>query len=80
LTFSIYIGSAIYTAGEAGISEQFHVSETVATLGLTLFVFGYGIGPMFLAPFAEAPPIGRTPVYVITLAIFVFLNFGIAYA
>ena len=44
LTFAIYIGSAIYTAGEAGVAQQFGVSSTVATLGLTLFVFGYGIG------------------------------------
>ncbi|KAF2436712.1 MFS general substrate transporter [Tothia fuscella] len=76
LTFSIYIGSAIYTAGSQGVAEQFQVSATVATLGLTLFVLGYGIGPMFLFPFAEAPPIGRMPLYVITLAISLFFNFG----
>jgi DHA1 family multidrug resistance protein-like MFS transporter len=32
------MGSSIYTSGEMGVMEQFHVSETVATLGLTLFV------------------------------------------
>ncbi|KXS94795.1 hypothetical protein AC578_4045 [Pseudocercospora eumusae] len=80
LTFSIYIGSAIYATGVIGISEQFHVSHTVAVLGLSLFVFGYGLGPMVLAPFAEAPPIGRMPVYIITHLIFLFLNFGVVYA
>ncbi|KAK4504597.1 hypothetical protein PRZ48_005513 [Zasmidium cellare] len=80
LTFSIYIGSAIYTSGVQGVEEQFHVSSVVATLGLSLFVFGYGLGPMILAPFAEAPPIGRMPVYVITHLIFIFLNFGVVYA
>lgn len=80
LTFSIYIGSAIYTVGVEGVEEQFHVSSVVATLGLSLFVFGYGLGPMILAPFAEAPPIGRMPVYVITRNIFIFLNFGVIYA
>jgi hypothetical protein len=40
LTFSIYVGSAIYTSGAIGIEEKFHVSSTVVTLGLSLFVFG----------------------------------------
>ncbi|THY16582.1 MFS general substrate transporter [Aureobasidium pullulans] len=80
LTVNIYIGSAIYTGGEQGVMEKFHVSQTVATLGLTLFVLGYAIGPMFLAPLAEAPPIGRKPVYLVTLFIFVVLNFPVIYA
>lgn len=46
LTTSVYIGSAIYTAGLGGVVEQFHVSETAALLGLSLFVAGYGLGPM----------------------------------
>jgi DHA1 family multidrug resistance protein-like MFS transporter len=44
LTFTIYVGSAIYTAGIPYISADFHVSEVAATLGLTLFVAGYGLG------------------------------------
>lgn len=35
---------------------------------------------MFLAPLAEAPPIGRKPVYLITLLIFVLFNFAVVYA
>jgi hypothetical protein len=30
------------------IMEEFGISKVVATLGLSLFVFGLGIGPMFL--------------------------------
>lgn len=37
-------------------------------------------GPMFLAPLAEAPPIGRKPVYLVTLFIFVVLKFPVIYA
>lgn len=36
LTFSIYIGSAIYTAGVMDVERTFHVSQVAATLGLTL--------------------------------------------
>lgn len=46
LTTSVYIGSAIYTAGIPGIQQQFQVSEVKALLGLTLFVLGYALGPM----------------------------------
>lgn len=80
LTFTIYIGSAIYSAGELGVEQTFHVSSVVATLGLTMFVLGYGTGPMFIAPLAEAPAIGRSPVYILSVFSFVFLNFGVVYA
>jgi MFS transporter, DHA1 family, multidrug resistance protein len=44
LTFTIYVGSAIYTAGIPYITEEFHVSTVAATVGLTVFVAGYGLG------------------------------------
>lgn len=46
LTTAIYLSAAIYMAGIAGVEEQFNVSGVKATLGLTLFVAGYGLGPM----------------------------------
>ena len=54
LTFSVYIGSAIYSAGVTNVVEVFHVSEVAALLGLTLFVLGYAIGPMVWAPMSES--------------------------
>ena len=47
LTFSVYFGSAVYTAGTTGVAEQFHVSSVTATLGLTLFLLGCGVGGLF---------------------------------
>lgn len=38
LTFSVYIGSAIYTAGILDVVRVFNVSQVAATLGLCLFV------------------------------------------
>ena len=46
LTFSVYIGSAIYTASIPGVVKDFGVSNLVATLGLSLYVAAYGVGPM----------------------------------
>ncbi|GLB34695.1 putative benomyl methotrexate resistance protein [Lyophyllum shimeji] len=75
LTFTMYIGSAIYTPSIPGLMQEFNVSLTHATLGLTLFVMGYAIGPMFLAPFQELPAFGRNTIYISTL--FLFLIFQI---
>lgn len=40
LTFSVYIGSAIYTPSIPGLMTDFNVSQTTATLGLSLYVLG----------------------------------------
>lgn len=80
LTFSVYIGSAIYSAGILDVSETFGVSRVAATLGLTLFVLGYGVGPMLWSPLSEVPQIGRGPIYIGTLALFVVLQIPTALA
>ncbi|KAJ7231720.1 putative caffeine resistance protein [Mycena haematopus] len=74
LTFSVYIGSAIYTPSIPGLMQEFQVSLTMATLGLSLYVLGYGIGPMFLTPLQELPLLGRNPGYIATLFLFAVLQ------
>ena len=78
LTTSVYIGSSIFTAGIEDFMKEFQVSQVVATLGLTLFVAGYGLGPMIWAPMSEIPAIGRNPVYIGTLVFFVVFQLGVA--
>ncbi|KAJ7136110.1 major facilitator superfamily domain-containing protein [Mycena epipterygia] len=80
LTFSIYIGSAIYTSSIPGLMAEFNVSLTMATLGLSLYVLAYGIGPMFLSPLQELPILGRNPVYMATLFLFVVFQIPIVTA
>ncbi|PBL01691.1 MFS general substrate transporter [Armillaria gallica] len=80
LTFSVYIGSAIYTPSIPGLMTDFNVSQTTATLGLSLYVLAYGIGPMFLAPLQELPGIGRNPVYMVTLFLFVVFQIPVTVA
>lgn len=74
LTTSVYMGSAIYTPGIDDIMERFKVGQVVATLPLTLFVFGYGIGPMIFSPMSENAIFGRAAIYVSTLFIFFILQ------
>ncbi|GAA5899882.1 hypothetical protein JCM8208_005531 [Rhodotorula glutinis] len=45
LTFSVYVGSAIYTSSIPGIMEEFGIGQVGATAGLTLFVAAYGMAP-----------------------------------
>ncbi|KAL1389009.1 benomyl/methotrexate resistance protein [Phyllosticta capitalensis] len=44
------------------IEKKFHSSREVATLGLSLFVAGLGVGPMILSPLSEF--YGRRAVYL----------------
>lgn len=76
----MYIASAVYTPSIPGIMEEFNVSLTHATLGLTLYVMAYGIGPMFLTPFQEIPACGRNVIYISTLFIFIIFQIPIVTA
>ena len=74
LTTSVYSASAIYTPGESQIMKSLNVSQTVAILPLTLFVIGYGLGTIAFSPMSETARLGRAPIYIITLLIFVVLQ------
>lgn len=65
--FCVAFNSAVITADTAGVAETFDVSEEVALLPITLFVVGFGIGPLVFAPISEW--VGRKIVYVSTLTI-----------
>lgn len=41
---------------------------------VTLFVLAYGMGPMILAPIQEVAFVGRNPVYIIGLGLFVIFQ------
>ena len=54
--------SSLYTTTYDQMDAEFGNSRIVATLGLSLFVFGLGLSPMVLAPLSEF--YGRRPIYV----------------
>ncbi|KAG4410754.1 hypothetical protein IFR04_016109 [Cadophora malorum] len=60
--------SSIYTSTYGQITEEFHCSKIVATLGLSLFIMGLGIGPMLLGPLSEF--YGRRPIYWVSFSMF----------
>lgn len=73
-TFVVYLSSAIYTSSTEGVVEKFGVSNLKATLGLAMYVLGYGIGPLLFSPLSEIPRIGRSPIYIVTMFLFVVLS------
>ncbi|KAE8366520.1 major facilitator superfamily domain-containing protein [Aspergillus caelatus] len=80
LNFSFYAASAIFTPSIPGIEEVFGATTAEGTLGLSLFVIAYGIGPLILSPLSSLPSIGRTPVYVLGCLAFCLFNIGTALA
>ncbi|KAI7241156.1 MFS general substrate transporter [Hortaea werneckii] len=54
--------SALYTSTYQQLEPEFGVSREVATIGLTTFVCGLGLGPMFLSPLSEF--YGRRIIYL----------------
>jgi multidrug resistance protein len=70
--FVVAFNSAVVTADIEGVAEEFHVSEEVALLTITLFVVGFGVGPMVFAPLSEI--MGRRPIYASTLLVAVIFT------
>ncbi|GKZ34126.1 GTPase-activating protein [Aspergillus brasiliensis] len=80
LNFSFYAASAIFTPSIPLIEKDFGATNAEGTLGLSLFVIAYGIGPLILSPLSNLPSIGRTPVYVLGSLAFCLFNIGTALA
>lgn len=65
--FVVAFASSVITADIEGVMETFNVSEEVVLLSVSLFVVGFGVGPLVFAPLSEV--YGRRVVYGSTLLI-----------
>ena len=63
-TFALTFASSVYAGGIGGVMERFDVSKEVATLGLSLFVLGFALGPLIWAPLSEM--YGRQSIFVVS--------------
>jgi multidrug resistance protein len=63
--FAVAFDSAVITADVAAPAQAFQVSEEVSLLAISLFVVGFGVGPMAFAPLSEI--MGRQKIYASTL-------------
>lgn len=66
-SFCVTCASSIYTSTYTQMDAEFGCSRIVATLGLSMFVLGIALGPMW-SPLSEF--YGRRPIYLAAFAVF----------
>ncbi|MCJ1281516.1 hypothetical protein MMC26_000836 [Xylographa opegraphella] len=72
--FVVTFGTSVYSAGLEQLMQQFHISQTVAILGISLYSMGIAFGPMVGAPISEA--FGRKTVYLTTMPLSMLFMMG----
>ncbi|KAI9836148.1 MAG: hypothetical protein M1838_005126 [Thelocarpon superellum] len=70
--------SAVYSPGIYQIAGDFNVSTEVSILGISLLLFGFGLGPMLWAPLSEI--YGRKPAVLMPYFLAAVFSFGTATA
>jgi len=78
LVVCIAYGSSIVTGGLGLIEDKYNVSLEVAILTCSIMVCGFAVGPLLWSPLSEI--IGRRPVYIISLALYVIFQIPCALA
>ncbi|KAI9839887.1 MAG: hypothetical protein M1819_000079 [Sarea resinae] len=75
-TLAVAMVSSAYTGGVDEIMKEFGVGNEVVTLGVSLFVLGFAIGPLIWAPMSEL--YGRQYLFIGTYAGLTAFNAGAA--
>lgn len=71
IDLSVSWGASGFSPATESFRAEFGLSETVATLGLSLYILGLALGPMSLAPLSEF--FGRSVIYIGSYAVFLVL-------
>lgn len=78
VTMTATWASSAYSAGTNLVAAEFNVSHEVAVLGTTLFLLGFGLGPLIWAPLSEV--YGRRIAVLTPMAVAVCFSFASATA
>lgn len=76
--FLFTLASSGYSGGIPSMMEQLNVSQELAIAGLSLYVLGFAVGPMFWAPLSEVA--GRQLTHLISYFIFACFSGGVTAA
>ncbi|KAI0768785.1 MFS general substrate transporter [Trametes elegans] len=71
-TFSVSFCSSCYSGGMAYMDRELHMTQIVGILGVSLYVLGFGLGPLCFAPLSEVT--GRRTVSLATALLFTLFN------
>ncbi|THZ29081.1 MFS general substrate transporter [Aureobasidium pullulans] len=66
--FVVGVASSIDSVAIQPASQEFGISEVAESLATGLYLIGFGAGALFAGPFSET--LGRNPIYIVTLAIY----------
>ncbi|KAF8589941.1 MFS general substrate transporter [Ramaria rubella] len=77
-TWNISFTSSSYSGGLNEMTTALQASRTVAVLGLSLYVLGFGVGPLLFAPLSEM--YGRRIVFLCSYTPYLFFHLGGALA
>ncbi|KAK5049853.1 hypothetical protein LTR84_003971 [Exophiala bonariae] len=77
-TLAVSFCTSAYLSALPQLREHFQVSDLVITLGLSLFILGFALGPLAWGPLSEE--YGRQPLYFLTCAVLTVMNIGVASA
>lgn len=75
-TLAVALVSSAYSGGIRQIIAEFGIDQEVATLGVSLFVLGFAVGPLLWAPLSEV--FGRQVLFLGTYAALTAFNAGTA--
>lgn len=75
-TLAVALVSSAFSGGLPQILQEFKISSEVGTLGLSLFVVGFAIGPLLWAPLSEM--YGRQLLFFVSYAGLTAFNAGAA--
>lgn len=73
-TMGATFASSVYSSALENVAHDFQVGIEVSTLGISLLVFGFGLGPLFWAPLSEV--YGRKPAVLIPTFVATIFAFG----
>lgn len=65
LCLAVALGSSIVTGDLEGLTLDLHSSQEIINLSVSMFVVGFGVGPLAFAPLSEV--FGRKPIYCISM-------------
>lgn len=78
LTFTVTFSSSIFSVAIVPVAEQYNISRVTSTLGVSLFLAGFILGPVVFGPASEA--FGRRLPLLAGFAVFAIFQIPVAVA
>ncbi|KIJ29895.1 hypothetical protein M422DRAFT_235088 [Sphaerobolus stellatus SS14] len=73
-TWNVSFASSSYSAGLGPLSSDLHTTRILADLGISVYVLGFGLGPLLFAPLSEL--YGRRNVFLASYTPYLLFHLG----